>query len=336
MSQWSPAQGLFLGCCRPCHTTIGEEVYVRRSLDDRPDPLGFPRPPVLAGAASARGGDDFADWAPRAAMASGHHASSSLAPPQELLIVDEPEASFGRTSSPPADIGDPAAKASERSRLRRLVSEFVQEAACGRPCSVIALDDASSSVGVRRDARYGLCDEVERLVLHRKADTDGAWECLGAWPLQAVLGAHRAEESALVRSFSQELSCQLTGEELRRSAILDFGGACAVRSQPLLLIEESPEHRDRLVSGVQILRLYRGAAKRLESARGVPCREQPMLRLRAGSASGSPGAHNGGGAVGGPCAPTRVGAIADDKPAEEDLQPRPGERRRGALAAVKK
>jgi hypothetical protein len=35
----------------------------------------------------------------------------------------------------------------------------------------------------------------------------------------------------------------------------------------LLLIEETPDHRERFVSGLQILRLYKGAAQRLESAR---------------------------------------------------------------------
>lgn len=269
------------GCCSSCHTVPSEHHSVLRPtyIGERHTPTFGSSPPVPVAAASARGGCDRADWMPRAALGSGpclgkaSRVPHSSEPPQELL-VDPPNSSRRAVTPPPTPDG--RARAKERARLGRLVTQFMQEAGFGRTCSVIALDDTLSLAGVKRDARYKLSDGADSLVLQVKAEGNDAaggspeWEPMGVWPLRTVLGAHRAEESALVQSCLPELSSLLSKGELGLSAVLEFGGgACAGRS-PLLLVEESPEHRERFVSGLQILRLYRGAAHRKEVARQGP------------------------------------------------------------------
>jgi hypothetical protein len=211
-----------------------------------------------------------------------------MVPPPSLL-VDMPS---GRSATAPL-ARDPAAKATERTRLRQLVQEFMQEAATGRPCIVVSLDSrqferSNGDIGnLRREARYNLSEEVERFTLLGRAsqqrkvdeipndpvsDTNEEWETLGEWPFEAVLGTHRAEESALVRSHQHDLNRIVTREEMGRAAVLEFGGGAFAGCVPLLVIEESPDHREKFVSGMQILRLYKGAAlraQRLESARST-------------------------------------------------------------------
>jgi len=202
-----------------------------------------------------------------------------LASPPPALLVDMPPSrqTTKRSTTPPAT-RDPAAKAAERVRLRQLVNDFTQEAAGGRPCTVVVLDSdpTLNNGGTRREARYTLGEEVQRFILLGRAQPrdpqvadngEADWEPLGQWPLHAVLGTHRAEDSALVQSRQRELGRIVSREELGRSAVLEFGGGPFAGCVPLLLIEESREHCERFVSGMQILRLYKGAAQRLESAR---------------------------------------------------------------------
>ncbi|CAE8634041.1 unnamed protein product [Polarella glacialis] len=194
---------------------------------------------------------------------------------------------------------DPAAKALEHSRLKDLVRGFVREASDrGRLCSVLPLgvggpggaktvESGALCRRARLEARYQLCDEdrrlcrgvchvAERLVLSRKVSsheaagdrsTDGGWEVFASWQLVEVLGVHRAEDSALVQRHQPELDAMFSHEDLARSAVLEFGGVLQADRSPLLITEESPDQRNRFVSALQILRLYQGAAQRLNSAR---------------------------------------------------------------------
>lgn len=285
MSRFSLEQGLF-GCCSSCHAAFGEELNAKTwASRDRQFPFTTSRSlPLPAAVASARGGDERSDWTPRAAVASGHPLTGSspsmLATPPPALLVDVP-AGAQRPRTPPA-ARDPAAKALERARLRQLVNEFTQEAASGRPCSIVVLDGdmGECNGGGRREARYTLSDEVDRFILlgrraaqQRHADAEAAdnneaeWEPLGQWPLEAVLGIHKAEESALVQSHQRDLGRSVSREEIARAAVLEFGGGTFAGCVPLLLIEESTEHIEKFVSGMQILRLYKGATHRLETAR---------------------------------------------------------------------
>lgn len=281
MSHFSLEQGL-LGCCSSCHTVFGDEL-TGKSFGSRERHFPFTGSrglPLPAAVASARGGDERADWTPRAALASGHPPMGAsprtmLATPPPSLLVDHTPGR--RSTTPPAR--DPAAKAVERARLRKLVNDFSKEAAAGRPCLIIVMDgNMVGSFGPRREARYILSEEVDRLSLDWKIQVGGdadevaidtEWQPIGMWPLEAILGTHRAEESALVQSCQRELSRLVSREELSRAAILEFSGGGSAARKPLLLIEETPEHRERFVSGMQILRLYKGAAQRLESARSA-------------------------------------------------------------------
>lgn len=170
--------------------------------------------------------------------------------------------------------------------MRKVVSELVREAACGRPAIVVALDSenamAGVGVGTRLLARYQLCDELRRLVLHGRVNEKDGWEVIGSWPLHALVGVHRAEESALVRSARHEMDGLLSIQELERSAVFEFGAGdsatvAGANRTPLLLVEESQEHRERLVSGMQVLRIYRGARHRSESeSRRRQCGREDM------------------------------------------------------------
>merc|ERR1712113_829017 len=102
--------------------------------------------------------------------------------------------------------------------------------------------------------------------------------------------------------------------ELNRAAVLEFGSG--VRT-PLLLVEESAEVRERFISAMQILRLYRGAAERLESAK-----QRSERGLHVADSPSSPSAGSGGAAnqesrtnsSSGPrlSPPSRMGTVADD------------------------
>lgn len=279
MSKVAASKGLWglvnelLGCCSPCHPALGQELYSTKGNpayqaggEGHPlwgaSPSHMPWPPSEL---SARSGPDCADWAPPSS------APQMAVLPQDLLV--EPLES-SRASSSRARVPDPSEKARERARLRDLVSEFVSEASRGRPCSIVALGGDGGSRAVRRDARYELRLAADSLVLHGRApegagcgDGDGPrWEQIGCWSLRAVRGAHRAEDSELVRNSLGDLRPLLSNRELSMSAVLEFGGgACAARA-PLLFVENSVEHRERFVSGMQILRLYKGATRRLEAA----------------------------------------------------------------------
>lgn len=284
MSRFSLEQSLF-GCCSSCHASFGEEFNSKSwASRERQYALGGSRSiPLPAAVASARGGDERSDWTPRAALASGHSAAASprtmMSTPPHALLVDMP--STGRRATTPPAARDPAAKAQERARLRQLVNEFTQEASRGRSCTVVVLDSDPVRVngGARREAQYGLGEEVDRFILRScpaaAAHAEGEWETLGQWPLAAVLGTHKAEESAIVASRRQELNRIVSNEELGRAAVLEFGGGAFAGCAPLLLIEASAEHCERFVSSMQILRLYKGAAQRLESARNGDSRQHP-------------------------------------------------------------
>lgn len=313
-------------CCAPVHTTLGEVFYPRAGgADERLGPSALPAaPPEPTGAI---GGLDRADWTPRAAAASGFVGDASsrtaLSPPQELFVDPQP---LTRCSTAAASAQDSASKANERSRLRKLVSDFVQEASRGRPCSVVALNDASGgSVGSRQDAHYEISEEVQVLIIRRKADAgDGGGQPIGSWPLRAVLGAHKAGDSALVQSARHDIDAMVSHEELSRSAVLEFGSGART---PLLLVEESTEYRDRFVSGMQILRLYRGAAQRLESAKTSGERRMNSAEASPPSVGSSSVANEN--ARKGPttgtrfCAPARMGAVADDAPPDDGWRPGP-------------
>lgn len=289
--------------------------------------------PLPAAVASARGGDERSDWTPRAAVASGHPGVSPrtmLSFPPPALLVDAPLK--GKRSVTPPSVRDPAAKALERSRLRQLVNEFTQEACSGRSCTVVMLDSDLRNGGVRREARYSLNVEVNRFVLHGRAprlrdpeviqDESEFDEPLGQWPMEAVLGVHRAEDSALVQSLMRDLSRLVSQEELPCAAVLEFGGGAFANCTPLLLIEESVDHCERFVSGMQILRLYKGAAQRLESARnsGRSGGLQPGLLSDGGADAPSGGAPNP--ERSGSSKPRPLGAVGRDDDPASDGQPR--------------
>lgn len=256
-------------------------------------PLRLPPPPPtapgLTAPSSARQGAERSDWMPRAAQRATE--------PDGALFVDAgtPLSPLPRRSgSTPLSDSHSAAerRRGERARLRGIVDELVRLAspqAGGRLVTALELlddealaaDSLSSTAGARIAARYELRDKAEQLVLIREAaaaagaaDEAGAGsgeavasECLGSWPVASVVGAHRAEASALLRSHSVCRGRLLEGE-LARAVVLEFGGARAscARRPPIVFVEESAEARDRLVTGLQILRLYQGAARRLESA----------------------------------------------------------------------
>jgi len=282
---FSLEQGLF-GCCSSCHATFGDELNAKTwASRERQNLLfGSRSIPLPFAVASARGGDERSDWTPRAAAASGQSVAASprtiLSTPPPSLLVDMPTAT--RRSTTPPIARDPAAKALERARLRQLVNDFTAEATRGRRCTVVVLDSdpTHGNGGVRKEARYSLGDEVQRFILLSRVgqqprdleavdSSEPEWEPLGEWPLQAVLGTHKAEESALVASRQPAINHVVSQEELARAAVLEFGGGAFAGCVPLLLIEESRDHCERFVSSMQILRLYKGAAHRLESARNA-------------------------------------------------------------------
>jgi len=310
-NRWTLEKGI-LGCCSACHTLLSEEVNIRHGPNG--EFLGFPPSPVPPGALTERGGHGGADHLPRAASTPGTRGGGGRkvapSPPRELLVdCDTPRiwrgnAAGNSSSRGPGALRDPAEKARERARLQALVGEFTREASQGRPCAIVSLGnihDAAAGGAAKREAFYLLSGEVEWLELRcrgsqdaGKTDAAGTGELLCSWPLHAVLGAHRAEESALVQRAKDELGRILTKDELSRAAVLEFGHGAYASSEPLLLVEDSTEHRDRLVSSVQILRLYRGAVQRSQSANGNTSRPRmPMGATSAGSgyASVDPGLH---------------------------------------------
>lgn len=234
-----PARSL-LGCCgRP---VIGEEVTAFRGRQIPVAPA-FERGPLSVRSSGFEG----ADWTPRAV--SGHGALDLD------LMMDTPMTA--RLSAIPSRQPDPGAKAIERSRIFNLVSGFAREATLGRRCSLLELDNFGRSVGACREARYELQNKAETLVLYTKA-SDG-WRHFGSWPLRATLGAHRAEDSALVQNARHDLSNHFSEEELGRAAVLELRGSGSSRA-PQLLVEASVEHRDRLVVALRVLRLYWASA----------------------------------------------------------------------------
>lgn len=353
MNRFSLEQGLF-GCCSSCHAAFGDELAGKPwASRDRQYPWAGSRSiPLPAAVASARGGDERSDWTPRAALLgqpAGVSPRTLLSSPPPALLVDMPTREGARRAVTPPQARDPAAKAQERARLRQLVSDFTQEAAAGRPCTIVVLDgDLRNNGGVRKEAQYTLGDEVQRFTILARAsaqaanaDGEAQLEQIGQWPLGAVLGTHRAEESALVQSRQRDLSRVVTREELARAAVLEFGGGAFAGSVPLLLIEESPEHCERFVSGMQILRLYKGAAQRLESARNSGDRRSNDPTSPGVSAPSVPASldNTAGSTVmdtptGGPSTPSRdrpgqvrgarpLGAIGcDDGPSADGLAPK--------------
>jgi len=155
---------------------------------------------------------------------------------------------------------------------------------------------------------------------------------IGSCALQAMLGAHRAEESAIVRSLFPELRVLVSEDELARAAVLEFGPGAWASQAPLLVIGATAEQRELLVAGVQILTLYRGAAQR--SARsGAPCRaesdkEVAISPAKLGASRGHLGAMGTETARNGAStyhAPLRLGMVCDDDPAIDGVRSEVGE-----------
>eukprot|EP00927_Polykrikos_kofoidii_P078074 TRINITY_DN74951_c0_g1_i1.p1 TRINITY_DN74951_c0_g1~~TRINITY_DN74951_c0_g1_i1.p1 ORF type:complete len:412 (-),score=38.46 TRINITY_DN74951_c0_g1_i1:55-1290(-) len=268
MSRWTPGHGLigFGACCAPCHTSLGDDLCARNQPVDRPEfwlnggTLDMP---------SSIGSSQFTGLS-RDGGARRLTPRATTPPPE--LLVDGPMTSRSHPNlrAPAVDVSE---KAQERARLRKLVDEFMREAANGRSCSVVPLQGdgfgCSGGPGLRRPGHYELDQEGGRLVLHRRtadASEEAVWEVASSCPLADMLGAQAAVDSALVQSYRRDLETQVTDDELLNAALLDFGGSGTLRGL-VLVIEDSILHRDRLVSGVQILRLYKGAARRLESAK---------------------------------------------------------------------
>lgn len=248
-----PPQALnLLTCCGSCHSFPGELLFSRAVPDEGESSSSSL---ILPGHPSSARGTDFADRAP--------YAGGGREPPKEYLI-DTPPA---HRKSPPQKFVP--SQAEERIRLRRLVNEFVMEAARGRSCWVVPfeLKEGGATPGTRQEARYDLLDEAA-------ADASG-WQTLGAWPLVNLLGAHRAEESALVGKLQKSLEQQVAKEELSRSAIIEFSSSNVAAKAPILVVEDTVESRERLVSALSILRLYRGAARRMEMAKGKSIGSEP-------------------------------------------------------------
>lgn len=296
-------QGL-LGCCSArWNTAFHEELLLKSNSEAQ-----APRPPLpplgsldlsSLGWDSAREGYDRADRAPRAA---------ANVPPE--LLVDQPPTSRGGTTARGATSAlDPAARAAERSRLKELVNEFVREAslAGGCPCELVVLDSSAAgdtaAPGLRRLAWYGLQSDAEQLRIHSKApggngqDGSAEYELVGSWSLRSVVGCHRAEDSALCLRLAAELDAAgVAKEALATAAVLEFGGSAG---PPLLLIEESSSRRERLVAGLQVLRHYRGAARRPDAAgKPTPTPPQPPGASAAQAHTRPGGRAKGAGALG--------------------------------------
>lgn len=261
MAECPPPALNLLTCCGSCHTFPGELLFSRAVPDEGESSSSSL---VLPGHPSSARGTDGADRAP--------YAAGGREPPKEYLI-DTPPAH--RKSAPQKFV---PSQAEERIRLRRLVNEFVMEAARGRSCWVVPfeLKEGGATPGTRQEARYDLLDEAERWVLSCRAAADASgWQTLGAWPLVNLLGAHRAEESALVGKLQKSLEQQVAKEELSRSAIIEFSSSNVAGKAPILVVEDTVESRERLVSALSILRLYRGAARRMEMAKGKSPGSEP-------------------------------------------------------------
>eukprot|EP00931_Biecheleriopsis_adriatica_P060504 TRINITY_DN36349_c0_g1_i1.p1 TRINITY_DN36349_c0_g1~~TRINITY_DN36349_c0_g1_i1.p1 ORF type:complete len:298 (-),score=49.83 TRINITY_DN36349_c0_g1_i1:52-945(-) len=181
---------------------------------------------------------------------------------------------------------DLEAKASERARLQQLVCQFLSEtsrSAGGRHCAAIALD-SSRGLGAkphrlsgRQVVRYLLVDEATQLEISSKVTSSwrggvSSWEILGTWPILHTLAVEKAERSALLGLFWPELCPLLAQEELCRSVVIEcreLHDGSSGAPAPLLLIEESRDCRDRFVTAIEILQLYRaGAARKQGSGSG--------------------------------------------------------------------
>jgi len=241
-----PARGLLDCCARP---TVGEEITAPRGHVPLMRPTAVPM--------SARGGYESAGWTPRAALGSGMEV------PQDLFI-DALAATPRRPATPPNTSRQSSNKATEQARLYDLVTEFAREATAGYSCTILELDAFGREASAPRRAHYSLRGEGDQLVL--QAEDPAGGKQLGAWPLRATLGAYRAEESALVRNSWRELTGHFSEEELACAAVLELRGGTSSVGMPLLLIEASPERRDRLVVGLRVLRLYWTARAALSGA----------------------------------------------------------------------
>merc|ERR1712217_806419 len=92
----------------------------------------------------------------------------------------------------------------------------------------------------------------------------------------------KAEDSALVGIARHEIDGLVSNEELHRAAVLEFGSGART---PLLLVEDTAQRRDTFVSCLQILRLYRGAAQRLDSAKASADKRMPTTEASPPSIS---------------------------------------------------
>lgn len=231
--------GLLRCCGRP---VVGEELRPRQETR-----ACSPASPA-GGALWVPSGVWVGD-APRGGPLSARTAADSATPRTELLVDAAAAPLTARSEAPLPTSAD---KASERLRLQEAVAEFVRDAGRGRTCSVLLLDAFGSVLQPRRRARYEL-SAAGSFVVERET-VDLRWERFGVWPLSAVLGAYSSESSALVSGAAEDLERHLSGDELSRAALVEFAGG---RRSPLLMVEESVEHRDRLVAGLKVLRLCR-------------------------------------------------------------------------------
>jgi len=264
MSRWSSSMGL-LGCCtRSVNSIVSEEQLPRRGHHQRQSQSSY----ATAATDEAKHGAVAADGAAESRV--------TMEPAPELLLDSSSGllgSLSGRPRTPPRT-NDPRENVmAKRAELRQMLTEFTEEASKnGRPCVIVDLKTHGSPEEcrwMRQLARYSLRDAAARFVLSEDTQDKlgGDGKAIGSWMLSSVLGVHRAEESALVQTRKPRLTHVVSDEELQRSAVIDFGGrACASRS-PLLLIEESVDHRERFVSGMSILNMYnRGAARKAEAS----------------------------------------------------------------------
>lgn len=269
-------------CCTRHQAAVSEEwtdVPVPRHIsEDRPKPpwlRGLPTAP-----ASSEEGFDSAGLSTRTSHVASKLGGQPLKlgnrePPPELLVDPLDVAQLPRSARSRAD---PADKAMERQRLRLVVSEFVRDCSSpnGRRCAALPLPPCESNDDApcfRRVACYQLCDSASRLVLRGRAahanDQDvSEWELMGSWPLDSLLGAYRAEESALVHSRMRSLADVVTAAEFGTAAVLEFGpsGSCTF-NVPVLIIEQSVEERDRLTAALRILKQYKAEVSRQHTPR---------------------------------------------------------------------
>eukprot|EP00746_Dinoflagellata_sp_MGD_P013843 gnl/MRDRNA2_/MRDRNA2_130090_c0_seq1.p1 gnl/MRDRNA2_/MRDRNA2_130090_c0~~gnl/MRDRNA2_/MRDRNA2_130090_c0_seq1.p1 ORF type:complete len:251 (+),score=42.78 gnl/MRDRNA2_/MRDRNA2_130090_c0_seq1:63-815(+) len=148
--------------------------------------------------------------------------------------------------SPPkgqAEPLSPEAKSRERQRLRELVQEFASEALQGRSCTLLEFSEQPR----KEKGRYELHESGQRLILCSDQKSISH-----SWLLSSIHDVYRAEESSFVeRQLQNANSVSLSKDEITCAVLL----CTAAMKHPLLLIEDSPERREKLFIGLRVLRM---------------------------------------------------------------------------------